>query len=128
MTYIGLDSVSVRLPVYDGATRLIRLPSSLRAKVGSSMGSQRCSAVVIRALNDISLELRMAAGSAWSAITVRARRLLLRLLAGKWPKQNLAARIAGIEEFSELDEYLSLPTRVFLGDIDHANIRRGVTA
>src|SRR6266545_6907884 len=151
MAYIGLDSVSVRLLVCDGAIRLTNLPTSFRReKVGSAMVSQRYRAAVIRALKDISLKLEDGNRLCLVGHDGAGKTILLRLLAGIYLPSGgsvqvdckvvallsnsmalnpegtgygsirLAARIAGIQEFSELGEYLWLPKRASSGDIDEA--------
>lgn len=156
MTSIRIQNVSVKLPIFDGATlRLIRLPSFGRANVGTRNVSHTSAAVIIHALTDINVEFDEGDRVCLIGHNGAGKTTLLRLMAGiypptsgrveisgkviaqlgssmslngdatgyeniklvaelyDWPKENLKDIIRDVEEFTELGEYLSLPTRVY---------------
>jgi ABC-2 type transport system ATP-binding protein/lipopolysaccharide transport system ATP-binding protein len=58
MVHVRIKNIDVKIPIYDAnAQRLIRLPTFGLARVGSRSISHAGSAVVIHALNDLSLDL-----------------------------------------------------------------------
>ncbi len=155
MTSIQIRNVDVKIPIYDAnSLRLIRLPSFRSAKVGTQTVSHSGSAVLIHALNDLSLDLADGDRVCLIGHNGAGKTTLLRLIAGiyppttgsievtgsvysllsgmvmnqhatgyenirlaaslfRWPKAKLDDYVRDIEEFTELGEYLSLPTRVY---------------
>ncbi len=156
MSHISLKNVGVELPIYDASSlRLIKLPSFRSAKVGTQTVSHAGSAVIIHAINNLSLDLVDGDRVCLIGHNGAGKTTLLRVMAGiypptsgtvdfsgsiyaliggsmvmnsdatgyenirlaanlhHWPKSRLDEFIKDIEEFTELGEYLSLPTRVY---------------
>jgi len=108
LAYIGLDSVNVKLPVFDGAMPLIGLWRFRRVKVGRTVVSPLSRAMVICALSDISLELKDGDRVCLVGHNGAGKTILL-------------------------GENLNVPTGVFMEDIDEAfhrpaNMRQGAAA
>lgn len=156
MTFVRLEDVNVKIPVYDSQSlRLFKLPTFHNAKVGTRSIGHIAGALIMHAIKDLSLQLAEGDRVCLIGQNGAGKTTLLRLLAGiypptsgrlqisgstfamlggsvalnndatgyenirlaanlyDWPRDGLSDLIADIEEFTELGEYLALPTRVY---------------
>ena len=108
MTHIRLENVNVEIPIYDShALRLIRLPSLLRAKVGTSTVSHSGNVILMHALRDLNLDLFEGDRVCIIGHNGAGKSTLLRLIAGIYPPTSGTAEISG-EVFALLGSNLTL--------------------
>src|SRR5579885_1862891 len=108
MTYVRLSKANVEIPVYEShSLRLIKLPSFRRSKVGTQTITRAGGVMRMHALKDLDLDLAEGDRVCIIGHNGAGETTLLRLIA------QIYSATSGVVEFTELGEYLSLPTRVY---------------
>src|ERR1700693_1515789 len=96
MSYVTLEGINVRIPVYDSsAMRLLRLPSFGRAKVGARNVSHSGSTFIVHALTNLDLELRDGDRVCLIGHNGAGKTTLLRLIAGIYPPTGGSMEVDG---------------------------------
>ena len=96
MAHVKLESVDVRLPVYDASSlRLMRLPWFGRAKIGTGTVTHSGAVFMIHALRNLSVEFTEGDRVCLIGHNGAGKTTLLRLLAGIYPSTGGKVEIDG---------------------------------